>query len=298
MNNDRSWFLKCLGVLSVCLVAPLTRDALAQTSPTPREQAIYARLRNLVPPEVPAALRSPPQQPAVGIDGVTPDRLLRAFGYEPLPVTQTDDRATVYDDGTRRLRISKSINGAFKLTDRRLITLADRRVASSISPDVAARTARERLQALGIPTGEVWRVNPKTLRLDVADANTDKAVFDAPVGHIIHVKRQVGGFPVLGSECQIMLEQRGEVSWMRCRWPTFVVNATSVRSLEVALRSMSRQVDVSLHPSRTANTPAISAGFVYAERVRDGSADYVPSLRIIMGSEDEASQELLEPLAE
>jgi hypothetical protein len=298
MNTDRNCFHLWLSVLSVCLAAPFTRDVLAQTSPTAREQAIYARLKSLVPPEVPAALHNPPSQPAVGIDGLLPEKLLRALGHEPLPVTQADERATVYDDGIRRLRIPKGINGAFKLADRQLVTLTERPTGSSISADAAARRAREKLQSLGIPAGEVWRINPKTLRLDVADANTDETVFDAPVGHIINVKRQVSGFPVLGSECQIMLEQRGEVSWMRCRWPTFVMNATTVRSLDEALRAMSARMDALLHPSRTADAPMISAGFVYAERVRDGIADYVPSLRVIVGSAEEARQELLEPLSQ
>jgi hypothetical protein len=298
MNINPRRYLIWLSLLTVCLAVPFPEDSLAQTSPTAREQAIYARLKSLVPPEVPVALRSPPSQPAVGIDGVMPEKLLRALGYEPLPVTQADQRATVYDDGIRRLRIPGGINGAFKMADRQRIRLAERPVESSISSDVAARRVREKLQSLGIPAGEVWRINPKTLRLDVADANTDETVFDAPVGHIIHVKRQVSGFPVLGSECQVMLEQRGEVSWMRCRWPTFVMNVTAVRSLDAALRTMSTRIDSSLHPSRTADAAMMSAGFVYAERVRDGIADYVPSVRVIMGSAEEAKQELIEPLSQ
>jgi hypothetical protein len=298
MNTCRSRFLQWLGVLSVCLAASFTRDVLAQAAPTAREQAIQARLKNLFPAEVPATLRNPPRQPVVGIDAMKPDELLRALGHEPLRVSQSDEKATVYDDGIRRLRVPKDINGAFKWTDRQLITLAGRRTASLISPEVAATTVRERLAALGIPAGEVWRINPRTLQLDVADATADQTVFDAPVGHIINVKRQVNGFPVLGSECQVMLEQRGEVSWMRCRWPTFVMKAAGVRSLDAALRGMSAQIDASLHSSRTADTPTISAGFVYAERSRDGVADYIPSLRVIMGEAGEARQELLEPLAE
>ena len=286
-----------LSLLTACGALPFSPDCLAQTSLTPRGQAIYARLRNLVPAETPAALLNPPTQPAVGFDGQTPEYLLRALGHGALPLLESQVRATVYDDGSRRLRIPAGINASFKFADRNLIALSDKPAASQVSTEVAARKVREKLRSLGIPATEVWRVNPQALRLDVANATTDETVLDLTVGHMVNVKRHVGGFPVLGSECQVVLEQRGEVSWLRCRWPTFRESATTARSLDVALRSMSAQIDASLHAAQLAEQATISAGFVYAERVHNGVADYVPSLRVILGYEDEAREELLEPLS-
>jgi hypothetical protein len=286
-----------LSLFAACNALAFPTDCLAQSGLTPRGQAIYARLRSLVPSETPAALLNPPPQPVVGFDGQTPDNLLRALGQGALPLLDSQERATVYDDGARRLRIPAGINATFKFADRRLIALAEKPVASQVSTDVAARKVREKLQSLGIPATEVWRVNPRAVRLDVANADTGESVLDMTVGHVVNVKRQVGGFPVLGSECQFVLEQRGEVSWLRCRWPTFLETTTTARSLDVALRSMSAQIDASLHPAQLAEQATISAGFVYSERVRHGVADYVPSLRVVLGYADEAREELLEPLS-
>ncbi len=286
-----------LSLLTVCSALTFSLDSLAQPTLTPRGLAIYARLRNLVPAETPSALLNPPTQPVVGIDGQTPEHLLRALGYDALPLMEAQGRATVYDDGARRLRIPGDVNASFKFADRKLIALSAKPASSQVSTDVAGRKVREKLQALGIPANEVWRINPSPLRLDVANADTDETVLDITVGHVVNVKRQVGGFPVLGSECQIVLEQRGEISWLRCRWPTFARNTTAVRSLDLALRGMSAQIDASLHPTQLTEQATISADFVYAERVRNGVADYAPSLRVVLGYEDEAKEELLEPLS-
>ena len=285
------------GLLAACSAMTFSLDCAAQSTLTPRGQAIYARLRTLVPPETPSALLVPAVQSYVWIDGQEPEKLLRALGYGPLPLLESRDRATVYDDGVRRLRIPAGINASFKFADRSLIALSETPTPSQVSTDIAARKVREKLQALGIPAAEVWRVTPRPLRLDVANATTDETVLDTSIGHVANVKRRVGGFPVLGSECQVVLEQRGEVSWLRCRWPTFVMNTTTARSLDSALRSMSAQIDASLYPGRLVEQARISADFAYAERVRDGVADYVPSLRVILGYADEAKQELLEPLS-
>ena len=286
-----------MSLLTVCSALAFSLDCLAQSTLTPRGQAIYARLRNLVPAETPGALLNPPIQPVIGFDGQTPEHLLRALGYDALPLMEAQGRATVYDDGARRLRIPGDINASFKFADRKLIALSAKPESSQVTMDVAARKVRDKLQSLGIPATEVWRVNPKPLRLDVANADTDETVLDMTVGHVINIKRHVGGFPVLGSECQVVLEQRGETSWLRCRWPTFAKNTTTVRSLDLALRAMSVQIDGSLHPAHLTEQAAISAGFVYAERVRNGVADYVPSLRVVLGYGDEAREELLEPLS-
>jgi len=285
-----------LSLLTVCSALAFSLDCLAQSTLTPRGQAIYARLRSLVPAETPAALLVPAIQSVVGIDGQTPEHLLHALGYDALPLIEAQGRATVYDDGARRLRIPGDINASFKFADRKLIALSAKPESSQVSLDVAARKVREKLQSLGIPATEVWRINPRPLRLDVANADTDESVLDITVGHVVNVKRQVGGFPVLGSECQLVLEQRGETSWLRCRWPSFAKTTTTVRSLGSALRGMSAQIDASLHPAQLTEQATISADFVYAERVRNGVADYVPSLRVVLGYEDEAREELLEPL--
>ncbi len=290
-TNRTLWLLTILGALSFSL------DSLAQATLTPRGQAIYARLRNLVPAQTPAALLNPPTEPVVGIDGQTPEYLLRALGYDALPLVESQGRAAIYDDGARRLRIPREINASFKFADRKLLALSAKPDAGQVSTEVAARNVREKLQSLGIPATEVWRVNPRPLRLDVANADTDESVLDTTVGYIVNVKRHVGGFPVLGSECQAVLGQRGETAWLRCRWPTFARNTTALRSLDLALRGMSAQIDASLHQAQLAETATISAGFVYAERVRNGVADYVPSLRVVLGYQDEAREELLEPLS-
>jgi len=286
-----------LSLVTVCSALGFSLDCLAQATLTPRGQAIYARLRNLVPAETPPALLNLPTQPAVGIDGQTPEHLLRALGYDAIPLMEVQDRATIYDDGARRLRIPRGVNASFKFADRKLIALSAKPASSQVSVDVAARKVGEKLQSLGIPATEVWRINPLPLRLDVANADTDESVLDATVGHVVNIKRHVGGFPVLGSECQFVLEQRGETSWLRCRWPTFARNTTAVRSLDLALRGMSAQIDASLHPAQLTELATISADFVYAERVRNAVADYVPSLRVVLGYEDEAREELLEPLS-
>ena len=286
-----------LSLVTVCSALTFSLDCLAQTTLTPRGLAIYARLRILVPAETPAALLNPPTQPVVGIDGQPPEHLLRALGYDALPLMEAQPRATVYDDGAHRLRIPGDINASFKFADRKLIALSAKPESSQVSTDVAARKVREKLQSLGIPANEVWRVNPRPLRLEVANADTDESALDTTVGHVVNVKRQVGGFPVLGSECQFVLEQRGETSWLRCRWPTFARNTTTVRSLDLALRGMSAQIDAALHPAQLTELATISADFVYAERVRNAVADYVPSLRVVLGYEDEAREELLEPLS-
>ncbi len=245
--------------------------------------------------------------------------IFERLGYSPIPLQAVEGDKEVYDDGSLRLRFSRSVPGYFKFANRELLHQARDLVGAAPrlgAPSTGAldavtdgndpaaptieRSAAFILTELGVPASELTAIRSRAVSLETGGPDGE-VVNHGTAAHVVNVHRQVDGLPVLGSECTLAFDPNGRMHWARCRWPQFRLSATEAQldqqpTRDIAAR-MAVQLDRSIAPGASASDVEIQAGYAYAERVTADGVEYVPVLRAIMSSEGSGSAEFLETVS-
>jgi hypothetical protein len=224
------------------------------------------------------------------------DGILSRLGYAAISSHSLEGDKDVYDDGTVRLRVSRSVPGYFKFADRTLLDEANKKVATEtpVSAEVIERNAADFLAKLGVPASEIGGIRARAVTLDTG--NRAGEVFNyGTAAYVTNVKRHIQGLPVLGSACTMAFDVSGRLTWTRCRWPQYQVaeegTKAKARSYQEVLAGLAHQevlaglaqkLDRAMPPSANVADFNISTDFAYAEQVTTNGVFYVPVLRAIL----------------
>lgn len=262
-------------------------------------QAEFARLlRERLPERIPTFATQSARTRLAEMNG---PEILRTLGYvTDVPSTREGDK-WVFDDGITRLRTSQSVAGYFKFADRAALFDAHQKVGT-VAPVRTERVEREvaqTLDELGVPASEVHRIRARPVMFDTGGPNGEIKEYGA-AAFISNVHRQVRELPVIGSECSLAFDIEATLTWARCRWPQFRLSPSVVgapeRGYDEIVSDVARQLDRTLDPLVSATSADLSASFAYEERVTSTGVEYVPVLRAVLLSRDQAGAELTAPV--
>lgn len=226
----------------------------------------------------------------------SPGQILGVLGYRLDSTGVVEADKLVFDDGAVRLRTSLSVPGYFKFADRAALYEAHRKVGNTAPAPIERieRGAVDILDTLGVPSSEIVRVRAHAVTLDTGSRSGETHTYGT-AAYVSNVHRQVGGLPVLGSACTLSFDIEGTLTWARCRWPQFQLSPSSTsaqdRDYDAILSDMARQLDFSMAPSSSATDVQLSTGFAYEERVTEDGVHYVPVLRTVLSSPNQAAAE-------
>jgi hypothetical protein len=219
------------------------------------------------------------------------DGILSRLGYAAISSHSLEGDKDVYDDGSVRLRVSRSVPGYFKFADRTLLDEANKKAATEkpVSEEVIERNAADFLAKLDVPASEIGDIQARAVTLDTG--NRDGKVFNyGTVAYVTNVKRHIQGLPVLGSACTMAFDVSGRLTWTRCRWPQYQRaeegTKAKARSYQEVLAGLAQKLDRAMPPSANVADFDISTDFAYAEQVTTNGVFYVPVLRAILVKTD------------
>lgn len=261
-----------------------------------RQRELAARLKAQLPARLPTFATQSARTRLAEMNG---PEILRVLGYTAdVPSTREGDK-WVFDDGATRLRTSQLVPGYFKFADRAALFEANEKVGrlAPVPTEAIERIVAVKLQELGLPAAEIHRVRARAVTLDTGGPNGETNDYGT-AAFVSNVHRQVHELPVIGSECSLAFDIEGALTWARCRWPQFRLAATSapVRDYDAIVSDLARQLDRTLDPAMSVSRVDISASFAYEERATSASVEYVPVLRAILLSPEQAGAELTTPV--